>query len=558
MSNTPAGGEKTWLRGYADWVSACQLKHGGRYTYSPERVRDQGAWKVRIMCPEHGEFLQNPAKHKSGQKCPACAGNVQFDTLSKLKVLYPRQVFPETLPLRSKDRFELQCPEHGGFTVVLNQLLSNKFKISNGEACPKCNIAKRGRSFRRGDTLERLTLKHPRYSFQGPAEALVTDQVSYICPEHGLQSSKAHDMLNGSGCPVCANEVRPGKVREAVGVSLMDNVLAVTERFGGSVILHSGTVNLTKDFVRATCVKHGGFDVRLYSLKAGHGCPKCGKSRMSKGELEVAEWLKENHLNVDQQCRGVLERGELDMMVGSIAIEYGGLYWHGEGYKLERYHLEKTKGAQRAGLRLLTLFEDEWLYRKDAVKSVLTHQLGVGEQPVMARKTRVRHASWSEVSPIYEQYHLQGAGSPCAENYALELGGRLVAAMSFKADRFGDFDRELVRFSSSVRVTGGFSKLFAAFRREQPKGLRVVSYCDLRWFTGDCYRTVGFEHISDSAPGYWWCKGTERFSRMMFQKHKLSNKLSKFDEALTEEQNMRNNGFWKIHDCGMGKWGVTL
>jgi hypothetical protein len=45
---------------------------------------------------------------------------------------------------------------------------------------------------------------------------------------------------------------------------------------------------------------------------------------------------------------------------------------------------------------------------------------------------------------------------------------------------------------------------------------------------------------------------------MMFQKYKLREKLSKFDENLTEEQNMRNNGFWKIHDCGMGKWGVVL
>jgi ssDNA-binding Zn-finger/Zn-ribbon topoisomerase 1 len=558
MSNTPEGGEGTWLRGYDAWVAACQLKHGGRYVYSPERVRDQGVWKVRIVCPEHGEFLQNPAKHKFGQKCPVCAGNTQFDTLGRLTALYPNQVFPEHLPQRNKDRFELQCPEHGSFAVTLNQLLSSKFKTTNGEACPKCNIAKRGKAFRRGDTIERLILKHPRYTFHGPANALVTDQVTYLCPDHGTQSSRAHDMLNGSGCPQCANELRPSKVREAVGVSLMDNVLAVTEKFNGSVILHSGTVNLTKDFVRATCVKHGGFDVRLYSLKAGHGCPKCGKSRMSRGEIEVAEWLRSQYLEVDQQCRGVLERGELDMVVGSVAIEYGGLYWHGEGYKTERYHLEKAKDARQAGLRLLTLFEDEWLYRKDAVKSVLAHQFGVGEPPVMARKTAVRRATWSEVSPIYESHHLQGVGSPCGENYALELNGTLIAAMSFKADRFGDFDKELVRFASSVRVIGGFSKLFSAFRREQTPGLRVVSYCDLRWFTGDCYRTVGFKHLSDSAPGYWWCKGTERFSRMMFQKYKLREKLSKFDENLTEEQNMRNNGFWKIHDCGMGKWGVVL
>jgi len=175
-----------------------------------------------------------------------------------------------------------------------------------------------------------------------------------------------------------------------------------------------------------------------------------------------------------------------------------------------------------------------------------------GDRPI-AIQLKSNHATkqWVDL--------FRGTLSPPEIIYEPGDGGPQFSLLRFGGeDRFGDFDRELVRFSSSVRVTGGFSKLFAGFRREQPKGLRVVSYCDLRWFTGDCYRTVGFEHISDSAPGYWWCKGTERFSRMMFQKHKLSNKLSKFDEALTEEQNMRNNGFWKIHDCGMGKWGVTL
>lgn len=558
MSNTSEGGEKTWLRGYAAWVEACQLKHGGRYTYSPERIRDNGVWKVRIICPEHGEFLQNPAKHKFGQKCPACAGNVQVDTLGRLNNLYPNQVFPEPLPSRNKDRFEMNCVEHGKFLVTLNQLLSSKSKVMNGNACPKCNISKRGKDSRRGDTLDRLALKHPGYTFQGSEDTLVNDKVTYTCPEHGLQNSRAWDMLNGSGCPQCADENRSSGIRDAVGVSRLENVISVTEKFNGSVILHASTVDLTKDFVRATCVRHGGFDVRLYSLKAGHGCPKCGRSRMSRGEIEVVEWLKSFNLAVDQQCRGLLERGELDMVVGNFAIEYGGLYWHGEGYKEDRYHLNKTKDAGQAGLRLFTVFEDEWLYRQQAVKSVLMNQLGIAETRVMARKTRVRSAAWSEVSPIYENYHLQGSGSPCGENYILELDGMSVAAMSFKADRFGDFDKELVRYASSVRVVGGFSKLFTAFRREQSQGLRVVSYCDLRWFTGESYRSVGFEHISDSSPGYWWCKGTDRFSRVMFQKHKLSGKLSRFDESLTEDQNMRNNGFWKIYDCGMGKWGVTL
>ena len=40
----------------------------------------------------------------------------------------------------------------------------------------------------------------------------------------------------------------------------------------------------------------------------------------------------------------------------------------------------------------------------------------------------------------------------------------------------------------------------------------------------------------------------------MFQKFKLKNKLQKFDESLSEWENMKANGFDRIWDCGHTKW----
>ena len=36
----------------------------------------------------------------------------------------------------------------------------------------------------------------------------------------------------------------------------------------------------------------------------------------------------------------------------------------------------------------------------------------------------------------------------------------------------------------------------------------------------------------------------------MFQKHKLKDKLENFDSDLTEVENMINNGYNRIYDCG--------
>lgn len=557
MANTAAGGEATWLRNYGEWLEVCRAKHGNRYGYSPERVSVGGVWKVRIMCPEHGEFLQAPSKHRAGQGCPVCAGNVAFNVRERLVVTFPTQVFPEVLPASTKERFVLECPEHGPFRTHLNQLLASKAKL--GVACPKCNVLARGLKCRSSNTMNRLRARWPEYTFADVGAIRMVDKIAYTCPSHGEFESTVADMIGGHGCPRCGDEARRTGIIDVLGMTLRQNAIDVGRVHGGSVIVHASTINGTQNKVRVTCVKHGAFETRLYSLKAGHGCPKCSH-HVSKGEAEMVEWLRTLPLadDISVQRRDLLEKGELDIVVGSVAIEYCGLYWHSEEHRGRGEHARKAKDAGKAGIRLLTVFEDEWIERKDAVKATIMTMVGVAPRGVAARTTVVRAAAWSEVSGLYERHHLQGAGSPCAENYVLEYGGDVVAAMSFKPDRFGGYNKELVRYVSSVRVVGGFSKLLKQFRLNNPKGTTLVSYCDLRWFSGEVYRKAGFSFVAQTQPGYWWCKGSKRYSRFMFQKHRLSEKLKNFDAEKTEEQNMVANGYWKVYDCGMGKWEMRL
>lgn len=54
------------------FVAEAQAKHGNKYDYSKVKYIDART-KVCIVCPEHGEFLQNPSGHLSGKGCPKCA-----------------------------------------------------------------------------------------------------------------------------------------------------------------------------------------------------------------------------------------------------------------------------------------------------------------------------------------------------------------------------------------------------------------------------------------------------------------------------------------------------
>ena len=132
----------------------------------------------------------------------------------------------------------------------------------------------------------------------------------------------------------------------------------------------------------------------------------------------------------------------------------------------------------------------------------------------------------------------------------------LVAVMTFSKARFSDAEYELQRFCSKVGfvIYGAASKLLKYFRNEY-KG-RIISYANRRWSTGNLYKKLGFDFIHDSEPNYFYFKNygcSSKFvleSRNKYQKHKLINILEKYNNKLSEWDNMTLNGYDRIFDSG--------
>jgi len=111
----------------------------------------------------------------------------------------------------------------------------------------------------------------------------------------------------------------------------------------------------------------------------------------------------------------------------------------------------------------------------------------------------------------------------------------------------------MTRYCSMIgtRVIGGAGKMLKYFEKNwQPKS--IISYADRRWSDGGMYKTLGFEYSHNSAPDYWYFTPSSFVleSRVAYQKHILSKKLKVFDESKTEKQNMLDNGYMVIYDCG--------
>jgi len=85
----------------------------------------------------------------------------------------------------------------------------------------------------------------------------------------------------------------------------------------------------------------------------------------------------------------------------------------------------------------------------------------------------------------------------------------------------------------------------------------LISYADRRWSANlqeNVYEKTGFAYLQTAAPNYKYFQINSSkivlLSRNQFQKHMLESKLEKYDELLTEYENMSLNRYFRIWDCG--------
>lgn len=277
----------------------------------------------------------------------------------------------------------------------------------------------------------------------------------------------------------------------------------------------------------------------------------------SKAEIELFEYVQ----TLDPDCRAndksPINPYELDIVSDkySFAIEYCGLYWHSEyhGNKDRDYHRMKYLKCKEKGYTLYTVFETDDI---EKIKRLLYCKMA-NNNSVGARKTKVVNLSPEQARDFHNKYHMHGSIGG-GYHYGLVYNDQIVLAVSFHKSRFNQqYEYECGRCTGSdIRVNGGVSKLFSHFiHTVRPKS--IITYSDLRFGDGDCYLNCGMTRQDDTSVNYWYFhkhNPSELFSRVKFQKHKLKDRLSVFDETLTEFENMTRNGWDRVWDCGNAKY----
>jgi hypothetical protein len=112
--------------------------HGDKYDYSLVEYKDSKT-KVKIICPKHGIFEQNPSHHLLGQGCKFCADEdkkltiIDFIRISK-KVHGDEYIYYDDY-INNYTKVKIICPKHGVFYQSPNYHML-------GQGCPICNVSK--------------------------------------------------------------------------------------------------------------------------------------------------------------------------------------------------------------------------------------------------------------------------------------------------------------------------------------------------------------------------------------------------------------------------------
>ena len=364
--------------------------------------------------------------------------------------------------------------------------------------------------------------------------------------------------LKGCGHPL------KGKNKQIKKQSLtLNQFIAKSKKVYGDKDYDYSKVNYinNKTKVCIICPQHGDFEISLDNFLQGKSCPKCG-NHLSFAEEEISNYIKQYYC-VERNNRKILNGLEIDIYIPElkIGIEYNGLRWHGEMFGKDKwYHFNKLKTANDVGIKMIQIFEDEYVNNKEIVMNKLKHLLHLEENMVErigARKCLIKEIDKKTAKDFLNKYHIQGFIQSTV-HLGTFYGDILIGVMSFtKVVNEWILGRFASNYNYICQGVGG--KLFKYFIRKYNPFI-VKSFADRRWTIDDnnnLYTRMGFIVDSILKPEYRYVNfklfGCKRMHKFGFRKLTLHKKYG-FPLSMTENEMTKEMGCDKVWDCGLIKY----
>ncbi len=265
--------------GNKEFIKAAKKVHGNKYNYD-KVVYKTSKTKVTIICPMHGEFLQNPYNHKIGEGCPKCAPNKKLNTKDFIKKainIHGNKYRYDDVEYRgSEKKVTIFCPIHGNFEQTPASHISTRAR-----GCPAC-----------GGTKKLTNEQFIKAAKKVHGNKYIYDKVDYQsnkkyviigCPEHGYFKQFPQNHLR-QGCSACG------------GTKKLNNeqfIKAARKVHGNKYIYDKVSYKNNRTKVIIVCKKHGEFEQSPKThVHLATGCPMC----LNKAEGKLADYLNKLYI----------------------------------------------------------------------------------------------------------------------------------------------------------------------------------------------------------------------------------------------------------------------
>lgn len=231
--------------------------------------------------------------------------------------------------------------------------------------------------------------------------------------------------------------------------------------------------------------------------------------------------------------RIILNRKELDIYVEqeNIAIEFNGLHWHSEHKKDSFYHLDKTNNCLNKNIDLFHIFEDEWIFKQDIVKSIILRKLNLIEK-IENYEYLIENVSVEDTMQFLSENHLSIVDVDISNNnIGLYVDNTLISIICLNNNNCLIFcDKIFTCYTDSTKI------LFEHYLKTKTNiNLNITSLSEYRMFKSDSiYSDLGFVKGELKEPDYFWYKNINRYRH--------------------DTENIDLNKHSKIYGCGLQEW----
>ena len=219
----------------SEFIRRARLIHIDKYDYNEVNYKNAKT-NVKIICPEHGEFVQTPDSHLRGHGCSTCAN----DRIRRKLTKDTKQFISEAINVHG-DKYEygsveyehtnigvrIICSEHGLFNQT-------PMKHLQGQGCPICReskLEKLVRSKLEADNIQFI----PQYGRLGTAHYLSGQTIDFYLPEYnigiecqGIQhfepvdfGNRGHTHTNRSFIKIVYNDIKKNNLCSDMGIKLL-------------------------------------------------------------------------------------------------------------------------------------------------------------------------------------------------------------------------------------------------------------------------------------------------------------------------------------------------